>query len=85
MEPTTPFWFKQRQCKLEPAGDNTYKVTGPNLGEARVRVFADDGHWRGAVRLTAEGPDIDVTVPGYATPDEALAAAFELYRNRFIV
>jgi hypothetical protein len=85
MEPIPPFWFKQRQCRLEPAGANTYKITGPNLGEAFVRIFEVDNAWRGAVRLAADGPDADVTATAYAAQDEAWGAAFELYRNRFIV
>ena len=43
MDLIVPFWFKQRQCKTEPSGDNAVKVTGPNLGEAHLRVFAEDG------------------------------------------
>jgi hypothetical protein len=85
MEPISPFWFKQRQCKLDPAGENTYKVTGSNLGEADLRVFTENGRWKAALSTTAGGPDVDVAARDFATPDEAWAAAFEMYRNRFIV
>ena len=57
MEPIPPFWFKQRQCKLEAAGDNTFKVTAPNLGEYYLRVFSENGGWKAALRSTAAGPD----------------------------
>ena len=44
MQPTPPFWFKQRQCKAEPAGSEyCLKVSGPNLGEAYIRVHRLDG------------------------------------------
>ena len=38
MELMEPFWFKQRQCKAEPAGDNALHVTGPNLPETFLRI-----------------------------------------------
>ena len=40
--PILPFWFKQRQCKAEPAGDDVLKVSGPNLGEAYLRVAREE-------------------------------------------
>jgi hypothetical protein len=85
MEPITPFWFKQRQCKLEPAGENAYKITGPNVGERYVRILPADGGWKGALRSTADGPDIAVTSDAFATARDAWDAAFELYREHFIV
>ena len=85
MEPIPPFWFKQRQCRLEPAGENTYKVSGPNLAEAYLRIFADGGRWKAALRTTADGPDVDASALGHDSPDEAWAIAFEMYRLRFIV
>jgi hypothetical protein len=80
-----PFWFKQRQCKAEPVGDNTLKVTGPNLGEAYVYIRQDRGHWAGGLRLAPEGPDVAVTDPELPGPKQAWDAAFELYRTHFIV
>ena len=85
MEPITPFWFKQRQCKAEPAGENTLRATGPNLGEAFLRVEPVGGRWRAALRLAADGPDASYTDAELETPKEAWDAAFELYRLRFIV
>ena len=86
-EPIAPFWFKQRQCKYEPAGaDNLLKVTGPNLPEAYIRIQrTENGRWLAAFRQSADGPDVAVTEPNI--PDERAAwdAAFELYRQNVIV
>jgi hypothetical protein len=86
MEPILPFWFKQRQCKHEPAGaDNQLKVTGPNLGEAFIRIRqTENGRWQAAFRRTADGPDEAVS-DDIRGPREALDAAFELYRQNAIV
>jgi hypothetical protein len=85
MEPTPPFWFKQRQCKYEPAGDNMLKITGPNLGEAYLRIERDGDRWRAALRKTSDGPDVSATPAELPTPKEAWEAAFELYRLHVIV
>ena len=59
MEPTTPFWFKQRQCKLEAAGEQQFKVTAPNLVESFLRVEpAGENRWRAALRRTVDGADL---------------------------
>jgi hypothetical protein len=86
MSPTLPFWFKQRQCKADPAGDNTLRVSGPNLGEAFLSVRRDaDGLWRAALRQTADGPDLAHTDAEIPAEQDAWDAAFELYRNHVIV
>ena len=85
MEPTIPFWFKQRQCKAEPAGDHALRVTGPNLAETFLRVEPVGDRWRAALRLAADGPDASYTDAILPTPKEAWDAAFELYRVRMIV
>jgi hypothetical protein len=86
MEPTLPFWFKQRQCKAEPAGGpNVLRVTGPNLAEAFLRIESVGDRWRAALRLAADGPDASYTDAELKTPKEAWEAAFELYRVRMIV
>ncbi|HVS34933.1 MAG TPA: hypothetical protein VMS17_05085 [Gemmataceae bacterium] len=84
MEPTLPFWFKQRQCKAEPAGEHALRIAGPNLPEAFLRVEPAAAGWRAAVRLTADGEDVSSS-DGNPTADAAWQAAFELYRLRFIV
>ena len=83
----TPSWFKQRQCKYEPAGaDTLMKVTGPNLGEAYIRVErTGNGRWLAAFRTSADGPDVAVTEPNIPSEREAWDAAFELYRQNVIV
>jgi hypothetical protein len=84
--PTPPFWFKQRQCKYEPVGENLLRITGPNLGEAFIRIQrADNGRWQAAIRRTADGPDGAVTEPYIPGEREAWDAAFELYRENVIV
>ena len=46
MQPVPPFWFQQRQAKMEPAGTNTFRLTAPNQGEAFIIIErADNGHW----------------------------------------
>jgi hypothetical protein len=85
-EPTAPFWFKQRQCKYEPAGDNLLKITGPNLGEAFIGVWrTEDGRWQAKFRRSADGPDEALTEPDIPGEREAWDAAFELYRQKVIV
>jgi hypothetical protein len=85
-QPIVPFWFKQRQLNFEPAGgDNVLKITGPNIGEAFIRVNqAKDGHWQAALSRAADGPDVAAAenIPG---PREAWEAAFELYRESMVV
>ena len=87
MEPILPFWFKQRQCQYEPAGaDNQIKVTGPNLGEAYLRVWqAANGRWQAAFRRAADGPDDAISDADIPDQRQAWDAAFELYRQNVIV
>jgi hypothetical protein len=86
MTVSPPFWFKNRQCKAEPIGEDTLKVTGPNLGEAFLRIVkGDGGHYSAALRMTADGPDVAVTPPEICDAREAWDAAFELYRTHVIV
>lgn len=86
MQPTPPFWFKQRQAKLEPVGDNTFKVTAPNQGEAYLHIHqGDNQRWQAGVRATADGADLAVTGAEFEDANEAWEAAFELYRRAFVV
>jgi hypothetical protein len=85
MEPNLPFWFKQRQAKAEPAGENTYRLTAPNLQEAFVSIRQDsEGHWGASLRLAADGPEVAVTSTAYGGPGEAWDAAFEMYRRTLV-
>ena len=87
VQPVLPFWFKQRQCKAEPAGsDHVLRVTGPNLGEAFLAISsAPNGRWRAGLRKTADGPDVAATDAEIPSESEAWDAAFELYRTHVIV
>ncbi|MFO0842592.1 MAG: hypothetical protein U0797_09385 [Gemmataceae bacterium] len=85
MGPITPFWFKQRQCKAEPAGENTLKVSGPNLGEAFLQIAKNGDGWKAGLRLTADGPDVATAVAERPGEGAAWAVAFELYREHVIV
>ena len=86
MEPTLPFWFKQRQCQVSPVGENTLKVTGPNLAEAYLSVRrSEGGRWLASLRPTPDGAETGITPPELETEASAWDAAFELYRLQFIV
>jgi hypothetical protein len=84
--PILPSWFKQRQGKAEPAGDATYRLTAPNLGEWFISIRqADNGRWSASLRRTADGPEVAATPPELPRPVEAWEAAFELYRVNVVV
>ena len=84
MDPALPFWFKQRQCKLEKAGERTYRAAGPNLGEAFLHVEPAGDGWRASLRLAPDGEAVSSSEPA-PTEDRAWQAAFELFRVRVIV
>ncbi|MFO0964775.1 MAG: hypothetical protein U0793_04190 [Gemmataceae bacterium] len=85
MSVTLPSWFKYRQGKTEPAGENILKLFGPNMNEAYIGVRpADAGGWHGFVRAQADGSDLDATRTPLAGLPDAWGAAFELFRNHFI-
>jgi hypothetical protein len=85
MQPIVPFWFKQRQCKSEPAGsEHAIKVSGPNLGEAFLSISPSSGSdWTATLRFVADGPAI-ATADGLPNSTAAWDAAFELFRERVI-
>jgi hypothetical protein len=85
MSLVTPFWFFQRQCKADSAGENLYKLTGPNLMEAYIGICRGNGRWSAFLKNTADGPDLAVTPPQWNSVYEAWEAAFELYRVNVIV
>jgi hypothetical protein len=87
MQPILPFWFKQRQCKAEPAGGDTMlKVSGPNLGDAYIYIQpADNQRWRAGVRPAPDAADVSTTPAEMRSPRQAWDAAFELYRTHAIV
>lgn len=80
-----PFWIKGRQANVEPAAQGTWRITGPNLPEAIIGVrMLDDLTWQAYLRDTSDGPDL--TISGQSLPNarEAIAMAFELYREKVI-
>ncbi|MHB1422069.1 MAG: hypothetical protein ACYC3I_02510 [Gemmataceae bacterium] len=87
MPPIFPFWFKQRQCKAEAAGnENILKVSGPNLGEAFIGIAAEENQrWRAFLRSSADGPDVVATESEFENSSDAWEAAFELFRTSAIV
>jgi len=87
MEVTPPFWFKQRQCKYEPAGsENTLKVSGPNLSDAYISIRPGPNQlWQAELRLSPDGPVVAATPAEIPDVRAAWDAAFELYRSHMIV
>jgi hypothetical protein len=86
MQPTLPTWFKQRQGKAEAAGTDSYRLTAPNAREAFISIRrAENSRWSAAVRLSAEGADVAATEAEFDRPEDAWAAAFELYRIHEVV
>jgi hypothetical protein len=86
MELVTPMWFKQRQGKAEAAGENTYRLTGPNLREAFISIRQGaGGMWAAALRHAADGPEVAATEQEIETEYEAWEAAFEIYRNHVVI
>lgn len=81
-----PFWFKQRQAKAEEIAPGNFRITGPNLPEAVIGVRrGDDQRWQSFLREKADGPEVAVSLPTFPTAREALAVAFELYREKYVV
>jgi hypothetical protein len=85
-QPHIPFWFKQRQGKAEPAGDETLRLTAPNMPDAFVGIRkGSNGQWRPLLRQNADGPDLVPADLAFNTPEEAWDAAFEFHRENFVV
>ena len=86
MQPAPPFWFQQRQAKMEPAGTNTFRLTAPNQGEALIfSELADNGQWSAGLKTTADGPVVATSGSIWESEEDAWASAFELYRNEVVV
>lgn len=84
-QPVVPFWFRLRQGKAEPAGENTVRLTAPNLAEAFIRVDRDEnGRFLASVRSSADGPPIATADVLYDSEEDAWGAAFELYRTQIV-
>ena len=86
MQPVPPFWFQQRQAKMEPAGTNAFRLTAPNQGEAFIFIErADNDHWSAGLKTAADGPVVTTSGPIWESEEDAWASAFELYRNEVVV
>jgi hypothetical protein len=86
MEPVPPFWFLQRQGKVERAGSEVLKLSAPNLRDAFIAIGSSgQGTWYAALRQSADGPDLAVTPAEFSKPEDAWQAAFELYRTHFVI
>lgn len=86
MRPISPFWFRQRQAEIEPAGENLYRVTAPNLLETFLAIRqGEDRRWSAELRQAADGSAVAVSEATYDHPRDAWSAAFELYRNDLVV
>ena len=76
-----PAWFKYRQGKAEPAGDNCFRLSAPvsETGYIKVRPVGDA--WEAGVADATDGPDVAATGPRFANEADAWKAAFELFRS----
>jgi hypothetical protein len=82
MQPVLPSWFKQRQGKAEPAGENILRLTAPNMGEAYIGIQrGENERWSAALRQTVDGSPLAASEAEFPSPVEAWAAAFEFYRG----
>jgi hypothetical protein len=80
-----PYWFKQRQAKSQDLGQGQWKITGPNLPEAVIGVrMLENLKWQAYVRSAVDSPEIAQSDPDLPTARDAVAGAFELYRDRFV-
>jgi hypothetical protein len=46
--------------------------------------LADNLRWQAVLREKADGSEIEATPPTFENAQDALAAAFELYRKHFV-
>lgn len=84
MNVVLPTWFKGRQGKTEPAGENMLRLTGPNLVEGVIGIRPEGAGWKAFVRARPDGEDVGAAAVPLVHPNEAWGAAFELFRNHFV-
>jgi len=86
MQPVPPFWFVQRQAKMEAVPTNMFRLTAPNQGEAFIFIEqADNCHFSAGLKTAVDGPVVVGSGPIWEKEEDAWAAAFELYRNEVVV
>jgi hypothetical protein len=84
--PVPPAWFPQRQGKMEPVGENAFRLTAPNQGEAFIFIQkGDNGLWSAGLKTTADGPVVAQSEHLWDRPEDAWGAAFEIYRKELVV
>jgi hypothetical protein len=82
---TTPSWFKGRQGTAEAAGENSYRLTAPNVPEAFIGIRRhENGLYSAWLRTAADGPE-SASEPVIETEYDAWEQAFELYREALLV
>jgi hypothetical protein len=80
-----PYWFKQRQARIEDLGQGRWKINGPNLPDAIIGVRMNEQiSWEAYLQQTAEGPEVATSEATLHTARDAVAAAFELYRQHAV-
>jgi hypothetical protein len=80
-----PYWFKQRQARIEDLGEGRWKINGPNLPDAVIGVrMTDQLVWQAYLRQSAEGPEVALSEATLPNARDAVAAAFELYRQHAV-
>jgi hypothetical protein len=86
MSIVTPFWFAQRQGKVEPKGTDAYELSAPNLKPAIIQIRqGPTGRWAGILRAVNDGPEMVATEDLFERPEQAWEAAFELFRLHHVV
>ena len=87
MVPSLPFWMRQRQFKVEPAGDAAIKLQAPNLPAFEVSLqTAGENHWWSAVKRVPTEGEAEVVAESerFLKPNSAWEAAFELLRRNVV-
>jgi hypothetical protein len=81
-----PTWFKQRQGKIEEAGENLVRLSGPNLPTSYLGLRrAENGKLQGFLRDSADGSDSAATEAKFDNDYDAWNVAFEMYRQTIII
>ncbi len=91
MPAVMPFWVVQRQVRSEPVGEDTVRLTAPNLPahELSVRAAPDQAGWIAMLHRAADGSEAKTllaeTSESFPNKEAAWDAAYELYRQYVIV
>ena len=81
-----PYWFDQRQLKAEPAGEDSYRISGTNVPERLLGIRkGSSGLFQAFMRAAKDSSEEETTESRFPTAYDAWEAAFELYRARVIL